>query len=221
MTEPGPFEGAYFADIYGGDYDARNPRYKHRALLSALRLHQPSGSLLDIGCAYGRFLEVAAEEGGYTLSGCDVSEHAAAIAGERLASRDVRVRQGGVLDDPFPGETFDVITMFDVIEHVDDLEAAFASVKTRLTEGGVFAFSVPVYDGPVGVLVEAMDLDPTHVHKIGRDAWLQHAQDHGFRVLRWMGIMRYFLASRVYLHLQTTTLRRHSPAVLVICAPAR
>ena len=222
MTEEhvaGAFEDAYFEDIYGGAYDARNPKYKHRALLAALRIHQPSGRLLDIGCAYGKFLQVAAEEGGYDLSGCDVSEHAAGIARERLAPHGVHVQQGGVLDDPFPGEVFDVVTMFDVIEHVTDLQAAFTAVKGRLKAGGIFAFSVPVYDGPVGVLVEAMDLDPTHVHKLGRNDWVKAAEANGFGVLRWLGIVRYFVGKRFYLHLQTTTLRRHCPAILVICSP--
>ena len=220
-SEPfaGAFEGGYFADIYGGDYDLRNPSYKHRALLSALRMHQPRGRLLDIGCAYGRFLEVASEEGGYELSGCDVSEHAVGVASGRLGDR-ASVRQGGVLDDPFPDQKFDVITMFDVIEHVPDLAAAFASVRSRLAPGGVFAFSVPVYDGPVGVLVEALDLDPTHVHKLGRDAWVRAASEHGFRVMRWLGILRYFVAHRFYLHLQTHRARRHCPAILVLCTPS-
>lgn len=223
MTEPSAlnnaFEGEYFSEIYGGDYDLRNPSYKHRALLSALRLHQPGGRLLDIGCAYGRFLEVATDEGGYELSGCDVSDHAVDVATKRLEPRGVRVRQGGVLDDPFPGEQFDLITMFDVIEHVPDLTAAFAHVRQRLAPGGVFAFSVPVYDGPVGVLVEAMDLDPTHVHKLARHDWVKNAEEHGFRVLRWLGIVRYFLASRFYVHLQSERLREHCPAILLLCSP--
>jgi SAM-dependent methyltransferase len=222
---PGPealqeaFEDEYFSEVYGGDYDRRNPAYKHRALLSALRLHQPGGRLLDIGCAYGAFLRVAEAEGGYTLSGCDLSRHAVEVATERLEARDVRIRPGGVLDDPFPGEVFDVITMFDVIEHVPDLAAAFASVRGRLAPGGIFAFSVPVYDGPVGVLVEVMDLDPTHVHKIGRHDWVRHAEHHGFRVLRWLGILRTFVAGRFYLHVQTLRGREHCPAILVICTP--
>jgi SAM-dependent methyltransferase len=223
MTDPSSrteaFEDEYFAEVYGGDYDLRNPSYKHRALLAALRLHQPKGRLLDIGCAYGRFLQVAVDEGGYELSGCDLSEHAVRVATERLAPHGVRVRQGGVLDKPFPGETFDIITMFDVIEHVPDLAAAFGRVRERLAPGGVFAFSVPVYDGPVGVLVEAMDRDPTHVHKLSRHDWIKNAEDHGFLVLRWLGIVRYFLASRFYVHLQSERLRGHCPAILVLCSP--
>ena len=216
MTD-GPFEEEYFSGIHGGDYDARNPKYKFRALLGELRKHQPHGRLLDVGCAYGRFLEVAAEEGGYTLSGTDVSEHAAGVAAERLGDR-ARVQPGGLLESPFAGETFDVVTMFDVIEHIPDLPGAFAAVREHLAPDGIFAFSVPVYDGPVGVLVEAMDLDPTHVHKIGRDAWLERADENGFRVLRWLGILRYFAASKVYVHRHTTRLRRHAPAILVLAA---
>ena len=215
------FDSSYFDGIYGGDYDARNPRYKFRALLGAIRMHQPSGRLLDIGCAYGRFLEVAAAEGGYTLCGMDLSQHAVSVAQGRLESSGVTVRQGGVLDDPFPGETFDVITMFDVIEHVPDLPAAFAAAKRRLNPGGVLAISVPVYDGPVGVLVEAMDRDPTHVHKLGRREWLARCDDHGLRVLRKVGIVRYFVHGRFYVHVQSRKLFAASPAILLITTQTR
>ena len=144
MTEEnvaGAFEDAYFEDIYGGAYDARNPKYKHRALLAALRMHQPSGRLLDIGCAYGKFLQVAAEEGGYDLSGCDVSEHAAGIARERLAPHGVHVQQGGVLDDPFPGETFDVVLALEIVEHVADVGLFVTSVAKLVRPGGIVIFS--------------------------------------------------------------------------------
>ena len=137
MTD-GPFEEEYFSGIYGGDYDARNPKYKFRALLGELRKHQPHGRLLDVGCAYGRFLEVAAEEGGYTLSGTDVSEHAAGVAAERLGDR-ARVQPGGLLESPFAGETFDVVTMFDVIEHIEDQDAAFARIRELLRPSGLLA----------------------------------------------------------------------------------
>lgn len=214
------FGSGYFDGVYGGDYDARNPRYKLRALLGAIRMHQPSGRLLDIGCAYGRFLEVAAAEGGYDLSGMDLSEHAVEIAQERLEPEGVRIRQGGVLDDPFPDEVFDVVTMFDVIEHVPNLKAALAAARARVAPGGILAISVPVYDGPVGILVDVLDTDPTHVHKLGRRAWVRHCEANGLRVLRWVGILRYFVAGRVYVHVQSRRLRDVSPAILLLTTPA-
>jgi len=218
-VEDGAFESDYFDANYGGDYDARNPAYKFRALLGAIRMHQPSGRLLDIGCAYGKFLEVAADEGGYTLSGMDLSEHAAGIAAQRLEPRGVRVRVGGVLDDPFPDETFDVVTMFDVIEHVPDLDAAFSAAKARVAPGGVLALSVPVYDGPVGVLVEAMDMDETHLHKYGRHDWVRRCEAAGLRVLRKVGIVRYFVGGRFYVHVQSRRMFPVSPAILLVTSP--
>lgn len=220
MPDADDFGSEYFDGIYGGDYEARNPRYKFRALLGAIRMHQPSGRLLDIGCAYGKFLEVAALEGGYELSGMDLSEHAVEVARERLEPHGVRVRQGGVLDRPFDGETFDVVTMFDVIEHVPDLDAAFDAARVRLNPGGVLAISVPVYDGPVGVLVEAMDMDPTHVHKLGRREWVERCEAAGLRVLRKVGIVRYFMAGRFYVHVQGRRLFPQSPAILLITTPS-
>jgi SAM-dependent methyltransferase len=184
--------------VTAGEQDARNPRYKYRALLGAIRMHQPSGRLLDIGCGSGRFLEVVAQEGGYEQSGIDLSD----------------------LQAEFSGEAFDVVTMFDVLQRAPDLPAALAAARARLRPNGILAISVPVYDGPVGILVDAMDTDPLHLQKLGREEWVGQCQANGLRVLRWTGIVRTFLAGKVALHVQSRRLRRVSPAILVLATPA-
>ncbi len=180
------------------EHDARNPRYKYRALLGAIRMHQPSGRLLDVGIGSGRFLEVVAREGGYESTGIALSE----------------------LDGEFTGEAFDVVTMFDVLQRAPDLGAALAAARSRLRPNGILAISVPVYDGPVGILVDAMDTDPLHLQKLGREEWVRQCQVNGLRVLRWTGIVRTFLAGKVALHVQSRRLRAVSPAILVLATPA-
>ena len=43
--------------------------------------------------------------------------------------------------------------------------------------------------------------------------------EHGFEVLHWMGLFRYFLAGRVYLHRQSLLFREFAPAVLLFARP--
>ncbi|MFA4890000.1 MAG: class I SAM-dependent methyltransferase, partial [Candidatus Omnitrophota bacterium] len=70
--------------------------------------------ILDIGCAMGLFLE-AAQMRGWDPYGIEVSEYAANIAKDKFGSR---VTIGKLEDTDFPPESFDVVTMFDVIEHM-------------------------------------------------------------------------------------------------------
>lgn len=216
------FEHDYFADNYR-DYAAQNPDYKlafyRRAIDQALdragrgREHAGEGRLrlLDVGCGLGRFVASLPDER-WERHGTDLSAYAVEHDRERWPGIDFR--QAGATDRPFADDTFDVITAFDVIEHVPDLTAVAAAVTAMLRPGGVFAFVVPVYDGLSGPLIRLLDKDPTHVHKEPRDFWLRWAAEH-WTDLDWQGMLRYLLPGGRYLHLPTRTWRRHTPAILV------
>jgi SAM-dependent methyltransferase len=110
---------------------------------------------------------------------------------------------------------FDVVAAFDVIEHIVALPTVFASAHRLLKPGGLFLFTVPVYDGPLGWLVHRLDKDPTHVHKQGRDFWLGQLPP-GFRLRRYTGVWRYFLPGGIYLNAVSRLSRRVTTAVLVV-----
>jgi thiosulfate sulfurtransferase len=207
------FERGYFDGdaAYGGQYDRRNPPYKWRAMAGFVARHKGRGRLVDVGCAYGAFLGVAA--GRWECWGTDISDHAVGVATERVSG--ATVVPGGLFDAELPVGTFDVVCLFDVIEHIADLDAAFARIDELLAPGGLLVLSVPVYDGPLGGLVHLLDKDPTHVHKWARGAWLRELTDRGWRVRAWEGIFRYFLGGRVYLHRQTRRLRDVGTAVII------
>jgi SAM-dependent methyltransferase len=110
---------------------------------------------------------------------------------------------------------FDVVAAFDVVEHIPALRSAFASAHRLLEPGGLFVFTVPVYDGPLGWLVHRLDRDPTHVHKRARDFWLGQLAP-GFRLRRYTGVWRYFLPGGVYLNVVSRMSRRVTTAILVV-----
>lgn len=111
----------------------------YRPFLRALREVRPGGRLLDVGCAFGFLLDVAAELD-FEPYGLDLSP--AAVARARRA-HGARVHAGGLDRDAFPGVRFDAITLVDVLEHVPDPADFLARVRERLAPGGALACVLP------------------------------------------------------------------------------
>ena len=99
--------------------------------------------LLDVGCAYGPFL---AEAGAWGLFpyGVDVAEDAITYVNRDLA---IPAWKGDFLsfdpEEAFGLESFDVLTLWYVIEHFPDLEKVLRKASSILKEGGILAFSTP------------------------------------------------------------------------------
>jgi len=217
------FEADYFAggDAYGGLYDARNPPRKQASLLRELLEHRTGGELLDVGCAYGNWLTALLEQGGWRLSGTDISGHAVAEAARRLVGRGVDLKVSALPALDFEDASFDAVTAFDVVEHVPDLPGAFRELGRVLRPGGHLLMVVPVYDGLTGPIVQRLDKDPTHLHKWARTQWLGAVQSFGFELVDWVGQFRWLPPRGPYLFRRTRRLRRHSPAVLIVARKTR
>lgn len=106
--------------------------------------------LLDIGCAYGPFLD-SAKESGFIPFGTDISEEAC-----KYVSCELGIP---ALSSVFPdldfkllnaGDKFDVVSMWYVIEHFENLRKVLEKVASMVKKGGVFCFSTPNYGGISG-----------------------------------------------------------------------
>jgi SAM-dependent methyltransferase len=101
--------------------------------LSRLKKIKPSGRLLDVGCAMGFFVEQA-QKTGYDAYGFDPSAYAVKKARNKLQDR---VKEGTIASVFYPKESFDIITMFDVFEHLGDPVADIKKLKAYLKPDGV------------------------------------------------------------------------------------
>jgi 2-polyprenyl-3-methyl-5-hydroxy-6-metoxy-1,4-benzoquinol methylase/spore coat polysaccharide biosynthesis predicted glycosyltransferase SpsG len=102
--------------------------------------------VLDVGCAYGPYL-AAARKRGQEAYGLDMSEDAARYVRRELG---IPAASGDFLDPTVAtifGGPFDVLSMWYVIEHFEDVDKALRNAAALVRPGGVFAFSTPSGEG--------------------------------------------------------------------------
>lgn len=108
-------------------------------MLSLLEAHTPRRRLLEIGPAGGDFLR-GARARGWQVTGVEISAEAAQAARDNFA---LDVRTGELLDAGFPAESFDVVYMGDVLEHVPDPCGHLREVHRILAPSGLVVVAGP------------------------------------------------------------------------------
>lgn len=103
----------------------------------------PGGRLLDVGAGTGVFLNEMRRYGNWNLAGVELSQSAAQYARSKFAL-DVFV--GQLEDAPWPPGSFDVVTLWDVLEHLPNPRAALNRIRVLLRPEGYLVFSVPNAD---------------------------------------------------------------------------
>lgn len=143
----------------GSEWYRDSPLYKHRVTKSlriptwvvgrdwrfqtflALKI-RPGGRCLDVGCGTGEFMRLARARG-YQVTGVDVDEEAIQVARERDGLADAHALSvDEVVSDRWQ-RRFDVICLFDVLEHLEDPVAVIRRLGNLLAPGGSVVFTVP------------------------------------------------------------------------------
>ncbi|MGZ3420126.1 MAG: class I SAM-dependent methyltransferase [Polyangiales bacterium] len=142
------------------------------------------GRLLDIGCGNGAFAEFASRAG-YRVTGLDVDAASLAVAHSRgLANADFR---RGLLDDhiaDLPEGEFDVVSMFEVFEHLEQPLAVLEQVKKLLRPGGMFVGSLPNTERLLmWQLYMDYEMPPYHLTYWTEKGWKHFLSRNGFDVL--------------------------------------
>lgn len=131
-----------YASLDAGAETVDTHDHRDRIYAHFLRTHPtgpPPGRLLDVGCADGHFLR-RARDAGWEVAGLEASEAAGRAARER---HDLEVVTALLGEDPLPDASFDLVTMWDVFEHLPDPRGALARIRVLLRPGGTVFLRVP------------------------------------------------------------------------------
>lgn len=137
------------------------------------------GHVLDVGCASGLFLE-RVREAGWRATGIEPSSTLCRYARERLGE-PVEIECGTLEFTKLPQNSFDVVTLWDVLEHAPDPGDFLRASSGLLKSGGYLLLNVPHLDSVMARLLGSRWplLLPEHLHYFSRDSLLRCGSSAG------------------------------------------
>lgn len=105
-------------------------------------LDMERGRILDIGCSFGAFIKTA-KNTGWQAYGIEISKHMADFTKRKM---QLNVFHGTLEEAKYPKGFFDVITMFDVLEHVPNPRKTIKECNKILKNNGLLVIQTPAID---------------------------------------------------------------------------
>ncbi|MBW8003601.1 MAG: class I SAM-dependent methyltransferase [Planctomycetes bacterium] len=182
------------------------------------------GRVLDLGCAMGFFLKVMKERN-YEVYGVEVSKYAAGYAKNSL---NLNVHEGDLQSADFHDEFFDIITMWDVLEHLSNPQETLIEIKRILTGNGVLIIeTLNIGSLTARILKKNWPLyfPPYHLFYFSLKALKNVLAETGFSVIKIIPIQTYLKTRqgfKVFKYFKNPILRKVLGAFLndVICCLA-
>lgn len=162
-----------------------------RHILDRLNLHKNS-KILELGCGSGGNLPMLAQYG--EVFACEMND----MVREHSAKRNIATVAYGKLPDeiPFTGQKFDLIAMFDVLEHIEDDRAVLDAVNGRLSQDGVLLITVPAFQ----FLFSKHDRLHHHFRRYSKNELKEKVTAAGFKIER-VNYWNFFLFPAVFIRM--------------------
>ncbi len=140
------------------------------------------GYLLDIGTGGGSFLHMAAKRG-WKVEGCEPNRW---LCDWALENYGLPVRPGTVFDQRYAPASFDVVTLWDVLEHTPDPKSEVRETHRLLKENGLLVVNYPDIGSWIARLMGRswVFLLDVHLYYFTRATIRKLLEDAGFEVIR-------------------------------------
>ncbi|MCX8043026.1 MAG: class I SAM-dependent methyltransferase [Desulfobacterota bacterium] len=179
--------------------------------LQQINKYVPSrGKLLDVGAAAGTFMAVARRDG-WEVSGCEPNTWFCQWGKEHYG---ITIDQGTLFNQKYPENFFDVITLWDVIEHVTDPLSLVAACARLLKPNGLFVCTYPDIGSWIARLMQRrwVFLMSVHLYYFTKTTIRSLLQRCGFKVERIFPHIQILQAGYILYRMQT-----HSAFLYRIC----
>lgn len=157
---------------------------EHQLLLEKLAsIAGKAGKLLDVGCFEGQFLW-AAREGGWQVTGTEISQTAVFFARETW---QLDVHLGALEEVHFEDNQFDAVVLRDVIEHLPDPRCTLEEINRILRPGGAFYVWTPNFNSLTRRLVGqhwGAVIFPWHLYYFTPQSLVQMSKGTGFSPIK-------------------------------------
>lgn len=142
-------EKSIITDFYPGDFNSQDESILYKIIEPCFRIAQsyaiklikkykPHGKTLDIGCGNGDFL-LAMYKNGYDVYGVELNQESKKFCSAYIAGR---ISYGELKECHFKPNTFDIITMFQSLEHIYNLNELLEEIKHILKDDGILYICV-------------------------------------------------------------------------------
>jgi len=157
---------------------------RNQARLKLLLKQKQGGTLLEIGCGKAGFLQMA--ENSFQSEGMDISEHVIEAIRPHFGER---VRKADLETDSLPVNHYDVVAVFNILEHLRQPGKAINKIFNSLRPGGIMIGSVPNKFSLVGNLVTIIGnfFDRTHISTYPPQTWRLLFTQAGFLKVDFFG----------------------------------
>lgn len=176
LYQEGYFKGEEYLD-YENDKVIIQKNFSHR--MKEIRRYVSKGTLFEIGCAYGFFLDLAQKH--FSAEGIDIAKTPTEFARKELK---LNVKTGSYLDTKL--EETDVFCMWDTIEHLEHPEKYIEKIGSELKKGGYLFLTT----GDIGSMLAKfrgrkwrMIHPPTHLYYFSKETIRKLLEQHGLEIV--------------------------------------
>jgi SAM-dependent methyltransferase len=148
--------GALYIRLFGYPFSTASRILARKALKTLDK--DKKGLLLDVGCSHGAFdFELAKR--GYKVVGMDINKESIGVGDkirDSLGFKNITFHHMDILSNDFPNKIFDVIIMFEALEHIKEDDQVIQEFRRVLKDDGTVIISVPYaerveeYSEPLG-----------------------------------------------------------------------
>jgi 2-polyprenyl-3-methyl-5-hydroxy-6-metoxy-1,4-benzoquinol methylase len=174
--------GVYTYD--GVDELSELTRESYRALLDEFEPYRKTNKIIDVGCGRGYFLEEAKKRG-WEVYGTEFSQTAVQL----LRQKGIQAHEGRMTTEAFGVSDFDIVTSFEVIEHINTPNAEIDVFHSILRKGGLLYITTPNFNSLMRYLLKSeynVIAYPEHLSYYSKRTLNKLVGKHGFKNIKFL-----------------------------------